>query len=111
MQDEKFHFFAKFEGFQPAFYWSSFAERLVCRLALFRYRLGAHPCRWLCALPKGLYRPKRRQMGRQMGRQMNLHNFLHTLGPNCLCKYVLIRQGGRVEPQLRRQSILHLALY
>src|SRR5271156_4695817 len=76
-------------------HWSCFAERLAFRLALFRYRVGGPPCRWLCALPKGLYRPKRRQMGRQM----NLNTFLHTLAPNCLCKYILFRQGGRVEPR------------
>jgi hypothetical protein len=54
-----------------------------------RYHVGGPPCRWLCALPKGLYL-------QQMGWQMT---FLQTLAPNCLCKYVLFRQGGRVEPQ------------
>jgi hypothetical protein len=49
-------------------HWSWFAERLACRLALFWHRVGGPPCRWLCALPKGLYRPKLQQMDRQMNK-------------------------------------------
>jgi hypothetical protein len=59
--------------------WSCFAERLACRLALFWYRVGGPPCRWLCALPKSLYRPKLQQDFQQI----NLLTFLLTLAPKC----------------------------
>jgi hypothetical protein len=73
-------------------HWSCFAERLACRLALFWYRVGGPPCRWLCALPKGLYRPKLQQMLVD-----ELADFSADFGPQMPGKYVLFRQGVTLE--------------
>jgi hypothetical protein len=75
--------------------WSCFAERLACSFALFWYRVGGFP-RWLCALPKGPYRPKLQQMGWQM----NLQTFLQTFGPQLPVQSTsCLGKGGRVEPR------------